>query len=254
MLKHTVKKDRKIYGNWTVESPEGHSMFRCDLKKANWYLNRNLAKVVGELTIRLTFTPNGLGNNGKTFGLGQMENKCVNCGSEEYLTRHHIVPYCYRRHFPDKLKNHNFHDVMSLCTDCHEHYEINFAKKLKDQLSSEYNAPIGGYLKKLDSSKLRLSKMAKALLKHSEDMPKDRYEEISTFIKEALDISELTTEILQSITIDKKEVIELSHGQLVVSQIEDFQEFTLRWRKDFVNNMDLKYIPKDWDLNRSIWD
>lgn len=45
-LLNTVTKDRKIYGNCQVLSPEGHLMFRCESKKANWYLKRDLAQIV----------------------------------------------------------------------------------------------------------------------------------------------------------------------------------------------------------------
>jgi len=84
-----IPKDRKIYGNWQVQSPDGILMFRCDEKKANWYLNRNLGEVIktSPLIVKLKFKPRGLGNHNKSFGLSEMGNKCVTCGDEEYLTR-----------------------------------------------------------------------------------------------------------------------------------------------------------------------
>ena len=86
-----ITKDKKIYGNCQVLSPEGILMFRCDQKKANWYLNRDLADPINNdpLVIKLKFEPKGLGNHAKPFGLTEMVNKCVNCGSEEFLTKHH---------------------------------------------------------------------------------------------------------------------------------------------------------------------
>ena len=74
-----------IYGNCCVLSPEGILMFRCNTKKVNWYLNRGLASIVSDdpLTIKLNFTPNGLGNHNKGYGLSKMHNKCVNCGIED---------------------------------------------------------------------------------------------------------------------------------------------------------------------------
>ena len=61
-LLNTVTKDRKIYGNCQVLSPEGHLMFRCESKKANWYLKRDLADIITDepLVIKLKFQPNDL--------------------------------------------------------------------------------------------------------------------------------------------------------------------------------------------------
>ena len=103
-------------------SPDGILMFRCDYKKANWYLKRNLGEVISQypLKVKLKFKPRGLGNHNKSFGLTEMSNECVICGASEYLTRHHVVPYCYRRYFPTSIKSHNFHDVLSLCVKCHD--------------------------------------------------------------------------------------------------------------------------------------
>ena len=62
-----VEKDRKIYGNCQVLSPGGILMFRCDEKKAKWYLNRNLGEILSEspLIVKLKFEPRGLGNHNK---------------------------------------------------------------------------------------------------------------------------------------------------------------------------------------------
>ena len=53
------------YGNYEVYHPKGHLMFRCDLKKINWYLDRNLAEIIETnsegkvISIRLNFKSNG---------------------------------------------------------------------------------------------------------------------------------------------------------------------------------------------------
>ena len=48
--------------NWKVYHPSGRHMFTCGEKKAYWYLERNLAKLIdGERSIELTFIPKGNG-------------------------------------------------------------------------------------------------------------------------------------------------------------------------------------------------
>jgi hypothetical protein len=78
-LKESIK-NRKIYGNYRVYSPDDILMFRTNLKKINWYLGRNLAQKIDEESIKLTFVPNGMGCYGVGYGLGKMQNICVVCG------------------------------------------------------------------------------------------------------------------------------------------------------------------------------
>ena len=89
-----------LYGNFHVLSPEGDIMFHCNEDKINWYLTRNLADKISPTAIQLRFKPNGPGHMGDHYYMSQKENKCVVCGTESQLTRHHVIPYCYRRYFP----------------------------------------------------------------------------------------------------------------------------------------------------------
>jgi len=49
------------YSNIKMLSPEGVVMCRLSERRANWYLDRGLAKLEADNAIRLNFTPNGLG-------------------------------------------------------------------------------------------------------------------------------------------------------------------------------------------------
>lgn len=248
-----VTKDRKIYGNCQVLSPEGILMFRCDQKKANWYLSRNLADITQEspLIIKLKFKPRGLGNHNKEFGLTEMTNKCVTCGCEEYLTRHHVVPYCYRKYFPLKLKSHNFHDVLSLCVECHERYERS-ADKLKELIANEYNAPINGETIE-NKDLIKYSKMAMTLLKEdTTKIPKDRVNELKKSLREHFGLKKLTKSRLEEISEIKSTILAKTHGEIVMSQVSDIQSFVEMWRTHFVENNNCQYLPKDWSTKTRI--
>ena len=251
MSKLNVKKDRRIYGNYQVESPDGVLMFRCDQKKANWYLNKNLASIVddNQFIIRLNFEPKGLGNHDKPYGLVPMDNICVNCGTDEFLTRHHIVPICYRRHFPLKWKSHNFHDVLSLCIECHENYERK-ADDLKMKLSEKYNAPIGGLIFK-DERILKISKQAATLLGDVSNIPIDRINKLEVDIKEYLS-KDYTYDDLQELMSMSHTKIEKSHGNMVMEQINDIQEFIELWRNHFIDNNKCEYLPINWNVKNKI--
>lgn len=246
-----IPRDRKIYGNCQVFSPEGKLMFRCDNKKAKWYLDRELAYIVNDepLTIQLNFKPNGLGNHNKPFGLNEMTNQCVNCGSEEFLTRHHVVPYCYRKYFPIELKSHNFHDVLSLCMDCHDSYERK-ADHLKSYLSKKYNAPINGITFE-NKGLVKAIKNANILLRDTSTIPQERIEEIKSYLKEYLN-KEFDTNDLLELSASKKALLEKTHGQIVMEKISDIQKFIFMWRKHFIENNECKYLPENWQITNKI--
>lgn len=122
-MKRPVK-SKRIYDNCTMLSPDNEFMAHCSEKRMKWYLKRNLAEQVSETTFRLTFEPKGIGNaDDVEYQLAERENKCVVCGITEKLTLHHIVPFCYRKHFPIEYKNRNSFDVVCMCHHCHDEYE-----------------------------------------------------------------------------------------------------------------------------------
>lgn len=244
--------DRKIYGNYQVLSPEGYLMFRCDDKKANWYLSRNLATIINQepFTIQLKFKPRGLGNHNKPFGLSEMRNQCVNCGTDKFLTKHHIVPLCYRKHFPLSHKSHNFHDVLSMCLDCHEKYERK-ADELKKEISLKYDSPINGQLQKLDKKLIRVIKNASTLIGQYNNIPEVRINEMRSEIKEYLD-RDFTTDDLVSLSNYKKNVLKITHGEVVIQKVDDLQEFIKMWRKHFIDNNKCEYLPKSWSVENVI--
>jgi hypothetical protein len=246
-----VGQDREVYGNFKVQSPDGILMFRCDEKKVNWYIKRNLAEFVDDSTIRLIFIPKGLGNHNKEFGLSQMKNHCVVCNTQNYLTRHHVVPFCYRRYFPLELKSHNFHDVLLMCVSCHDSYERR-ADELKRKVSEKYEAPINGEIIK-NNDLVKYSKISTTLLyKDVSSIPKSRIKILKREIKNHFGIKRLTTKRLKSISEIKSSLTTKTHGEIVVGKINDFQVFIEMWRKHFVDNTSAKYLPENWSVKIKI--
>lgn len=246
-----MQTSKLIYGNCCVLSPDNILMFRCDIKKVNWYLNRGLASVISDnpLTIKLNFTPNGMGNHQREYGLTEMRNLCVNCGSSDELTRHHVVPICYRKYFPLKLKSHNFHDVLSMCVPCHESYERK-ADELKKLLDESYNAPINGDV--IINELIKYVKMAKTLLDTEIKLPIKRKVSLTNKIKEKFEIKRLTKIKLKEISKMKCVTDKMTHGEIVINKIDDIQSFVEMWRKHFIENNDCKYLPKKWSIKNKL--
>lgn len=247
-------KDRKIYGNCRVLSPDGILMFLCEEKRINWYIERKLADKINDnpITIKFNFKPNGLGNNDKPYGLIEMSNKCVICGSEEFLTRHHVVPICYRRYFPLKYKSKNHHDVLAVCFDCHEKYEVK-AFELKRRLAEEYNAPLDGILdKSMEGKGAKIIGYSRLLLSdNSKFVPKNRLEEIRSVMFDHFG-REYTEKDLIETSLLKTTMCKKTHGEIVVSKLDSIQEFIEMWRTHFVESNDCKCLPDKWRVNNVI--
>jgi len=245
-MSYLIPKKRKIYGNYKVFSPDGKLMFRCDEKKANWYLSRDLAHLKNKKKIYLNFQPNGLGNYDKSYGLGEMSNKCVVCGTQEFLTRHHVVPISYRRYFPVEIKSHNFHDVLPLCKDCHEGYERK-ADILKKNIEVQYNAPINNNSLSVKNT-IKSKKMANSLIKYKNVMAIERFNSMRNKLKDILGVKKLNNRKIVEVANLHIDIKTKTHGQIVVENV-NINEFIILWRKHFIDNNDCKFLPKNWSIN-----
>ncbi len=257
-------RQEQIYGNCSVLHPDGTLMFRCDVDRINWYLDRDLAEVVSEnpTVIRLTFWPRGKGHMGEPFYLSKKDNRCVVCGATEYLTRHHAVPHCYRRYFPEHLKSRSSHDVLPVCVACHEEYEKE-AHNLKKEIAAKYNLPINGGGRVDDQPAREYSAArgaANALLKYSDVIPADKQlvlrARITSYLKK--EPTDKDIEWLANIPRQGRASKHLgqeglfSHGKAVVEKLEDVDEFVIMWRKHFVDTMNPKFLNKHWDVNHRV--
>ena len=118
----------KLYSNILMMAPNGEQLCRVSARRAKWYVDKGIAVLEGN-KLTLKFEPNGYAVGDEAFYVGEKENLCVVCGDEDSLTKHHIVPTCFRRHFPAEYKSHLSHDVLLVCEACHEAYEYHAYQK-----------------------------------------------------------------------------------------------------------------------------
>lgn len=210
------------------------------MRKINWYLRRDLATVVEEdpITIMLNFVPKGKGNENNPFYLQERENHCVVCGTSEELTKHHCVPSCFRKYFPDEYKTHTSHDVLLLCRKCHNSYEV-FGYELKNQIALQYNVPIQPTCKDK-----KYAKYAKTILAHSEKIPQERFDYMTDVIKKHLQKENVSEDDLREL-LTKQSTAD-TYGEMVVRKLDCIEEFEELWRKHFLDTMKPKYLPKHW--------
>lgn len=249
---YSLKKPQ--YENCEVLGPDGKLMFRCCRKKAVWYLDRSLGiKVKDEpLTVQLSFIPKGVGHVNDPYFLQVMENRCVVCASENDLTRHHVVPYCYRKFFPINLKQHRSYDVMALCIPCHHKYE-EYALELKEALAVKYSAPVSGTGTKFDKKLSAARGSAVAILNNSHNIPKERLDQLYQKVRDYLQ-REFTE-------VDLKDLADkdpydfgnfIHHGKMVIEQVDDIEVFVKEWRQHFIDKMNPQFLPSYWTVYRPV--
>ena len=134
-------------------APDGELLSNCDMKKAMWYIERELADKICDqpFTIKLKFEPNGRSVEKKLqtiyddqFYVVDRQNICVVCGKDKDYSRFHVVPTLYRTHFPDELKSHRAHDIVLLCFTCHDKASRK-QDVLKTDLEIKYKAPLNEF-------------------------------------------------------------------------------------------------------------
>nr|GLL23008.1 protein RRP6-like 3 isoform X1 [Ipomoea trifida] len=191
-----------VYHNCRIYANDGRLLCYCDRRKLEWYVNRNLAKLVEEEppAIMLLFEPKGRPEDeDNDFYIQSKKNICVSCGEGNHYLRYRIIPSCYRMHFPEHLKSHRSHDIVLLCVDCHEIAHA-AAEKYKKEVAAEFGIPL--FVRKVfDSSQmqntsasnanieedgvppLQLRTAAMALLRHGSRMPSRRREELEEIVR-----------------------------------------------------------------------
>jgi hypothetical protein len=218
-------------------------------KRVDWYVERGLAKVVSSdpHTIQLLFEPNGLGNYNDDYYLAEKENVCVVCGIQSDLTKHHALPRCFRKHFPSYLKRYDSHDVLLVCRDCHELYEVH-ATELKKKLVCGTNVTS---MEEEDVTHIRAIKAAKTLIRYADKIPDDSALRLMLRIEEYA--GDFNDDIVAQLANER---FGGYHSAAVwkeaVSNIQDYNEFTKMWREHFVSVMNPQYLPEHWNVERHI--
>jgi len=236
---------KRFYGNWTVHGPDGVFMFKCDAKKAKWYLSRNLAADMGGNIIQLNFTPKGSGKvEACPYFQEFRENQCVVCGAKEDLTRHHVVPKAFRSHMLD-LASHDSYDVLMVCINCHEKVEHTYTDQKKILAKS-----IKWDRKKKsdeDRRKDRISSLIAGYQKYSSQIP--MYKK-AAMLEELHALTGGKIESFKDILETKNEKSSWYDDDFPYQDIlavqPDRKQFIVMWRKLFLEAAKPKFLSQSW--------
>jgi hypothetical protein len=201
MIPHLSMK-KTMYDNIRMLDPNGNHLCNISMKKANWYINKNIATWIihhadnnnnnnnnnnTKDCIQLSFHPKMAttrkDHNLVTYNRGPKVNQCVVCGVERDYMRHYVVPHCYRSLLPKSFKTHLPHDVVLLCAaDCHVRAErrthqrrMRMERKLRVDPETEPPQIVNRQLHHIQSS-------AQALLKWKDKLPAHRIVEYQNLL------------------------------------------------------------------------
>ena len=243
---------QNLYSNCKVLNIDGQHLFNCSVKKTKWYLRKGLATVVQEspLVIQLNFQTNGNGHIGDPFYLQERKNICVVCGAGGDITRHHVVPICYRKFFPANIKSRSHYDILPMCYECHEKYEIH-ANDYKNRLAGEFG--VTKVESVFDKELATIKSYASALLKYKDEIPANRVCELEAALLKHLGKEILTNEDIESIAkVEYMTHPEKTEANYIIEKIDDIYQFVVGWREHFISITEAAYMPEHWDMYRAL--
>ena len=253
---------RPLYDNSRLEAPDGELLCVCDSKKALWYVSKNLGKVIENsptLTVRLNFEPAGRpkGQAGDYY-LAAKNNFCVVCGVDKCCLRKYIVPHEYRKLFPEVMRDHQSHDVLLMCLNCHQ-ASNRLDHQMRSKLATISGSPLDEIISKTkeDFDLKAIRSAGRALLKDFErnKIPMERKSELIRILKEHFEKDELGFEIIEAAAnidtcIQNEDYV--SHAQSVVTYFaenEGILKLEKLWRQHFLDSMKPQFLPPNWSID-----
>jgi hypothetical protein len=244
-----------LYDNCKLLSPQGELLALIDAKRAKWYIKKELGTLEAEnpLTVKLKFEPSNSTNREDLFYLTPRENKCVVCGTTTDLTRHHVVPQSFRKHFDLEIKSRSSHDVLAVCRKCHDDYNV-YETEFRRILTERYGIPPLTFDQNPGLERKYVS-AAKALLS-GHKLPVKREDELLELLIDFLgkwpekeDLQHIATSINPYVRVGCKTMSEYIVNQL---SFEELSNLAKEWRVHFIETMKPKYLPFEWSIDREL--
>lgn len=249
-----------IFDNCIIQAPDGQNLSRCGKKKVKWYLNQELAHLVNEenpTIIRLNFEPSGREGVNDPLLMDGKPNICVVCGTDEDLTRHHIVPYSFIKYMQVKYKVDIIRDIFPLCETCHNKYEKHSNHK-RAEIAEEMGIDVSGITPGETRRIHHAVGAASALLKYVDKIPEEHQERLWEIVREFSgkeDLDEVDLHQIQTYKVTERPDY-INFSRRVAEAVENYNEFARGWREHFVETMEPKYMPKVWKTDRkteNVW-
>lgn len=243
---------KDIHGrsNWKLIDPQGEFLAFVGQHKCEWYIEKGLGVLVAEKTVQINFQPKASGNrNAPATYQEAREIRCVVCGKDSELTRHHVVPYRYRKYLPASLNSHNSFDVVLLCHEHHEEYEVH-SQAFDNSLCQD----IPGLIETTESKKEHVMafEALNVLRNHIQYRTPEQIQEYLQTLSDWFKCS-ITLDMLSQLKIEKPIKGKTIHWEKVLEKYQP-ENFIIMWRQHFLTTMKPKFISDNWiaDANK-VW-
>ncbi|VFQ62172.1 unnamed protein product [Cuscuta campestris] len=252
------------YDNCRIYTSDGRFLCFCARRRFDWYLKRNLAKLVNKdpPSIMLLFEPKQRPeDDDNEFSNENKKNVCVGCGKGEHYKRYRIIPLCYTRHFPEHLKSYRYHNIVLLCTSCHQVAHV-AGERYKEKIATDYGIPLLTWKPVVNSCgqvKMINPKLpALGFVSDDQDQESEKLSALGSGLDDR--IQESRSDSVQSMNdandSSKQCMGHGAHGKQVVEFIlkengdEGIRGFVQRWREDFVDAIHPRFLLARWNTNR----
>jgi len=233
------------YDNIECYHPDGSLMCYLSSRQADWYIKKQLGtffkdenedKTEGNKKLKLNFIPNGKGE--PEVLLRERKNICVVSGKSDMLTKHHVIPYQYRKCFPSMYKNRNHFDLVLLQDKIHHKYE-KFADVLKMELYKDF---VGGDIIQFQSDFTTAHKLlGKKKYYYDKLSPEKQVYLDMKFegLKERWNLKDSDFENFDPVR-------SVSYTQKIIDGVGGPENLIVLWKRHFVKYAKPKFLPEWW--------
>lgn len=173
-------------------------------------------------------------------------NVCYVCGADDHFTKHHVVPYSYTKHFPKtpEMQLRLYFLCAVLCPKCHTTYEWhieNNATEFRKQISEKYFP----FSKEEFTRLWRISALGISYFRLLKKYDIVHAKELRQKIRDLLDGDDFEECFALSLSYHRHNS---DYFKLIVQNVDNLNEFIELWKNHFIQVMQPKYLPADFDL------
>ncbi len=247
------------YDNIPLVSKSGRLLGLVAKGKADWYCDRGLGERDSEGRVVLDYDPDIVDDDRCL--TAPRKNECVGCGNTQHLTRFYVVPYRFRRCFPEAFKQHASHDVVALCLRCRDIVEPFYHRRTR---SLEAALGPASPPRVDEEAALRLKAMgaAKTLVRDRGRIPAERREFLREIVSkaypgraiEAVAAMKPPPKVRSKVSVDDDslEARCLRHITREGDVAAKILAFEVAWRRCFVDSLRPSHLPEGWTVEHTI--
>lgn len=228
--------------------------------KADWYCDRGLAARDAAGRVVLDYEPD-IVDADRCLQIPR-KNECVGCGATSALTRFYVVPYRFRRCFPEAFKQHASHDVVALCLKCRDVVDPAYHERSRALEASIGPSPAPAVNSEAEA-RLRAIGAAKTLVRGSQ-IPEARRDYLRGIVAAAYpgrqveDVAKLPhpPKVRAKVTVDGDSLEARYVRRLTREAGADLagrlHAFEAAWRRCFVGAVRPMHLPQGWTVEHTI--